>query len=249
MGMLSSGTTIREAAMEIWKSKRSWSIVSFAMVVIIAAVMVCGADAKRASWKGGEDLKGIAFDDFWDRVKDEGRQWAGNQRAGNQLYVSKISAVLVDGFDKHNGLSAIWEAQVVRCNSVKEHKDPDSRKTETICNGRSITYRMAEAGITGTQSGFRKGREQNFRGAAILLERVKFGAGKAEEIANSHKRFRPVGYEYYTYDLHIGHVADKPVWVIKKGCNHRGLKEKQCTSKDSWVVRVDAETGEIRIRQ
>jgi hypothetical protein len=230
--------------MKLLTGKRSWSIVSFAVIVIIAAIMVCSVDAKRASLKSGEDLKGIAFDDFWNRVKDEGRQWAGSKP-----YVSRISAVLVDGFDKHNGLSAIWEAQVVLCNSVKEHKDPDSRKTETICSGKSITYRMAEAGITGVESGFHKGREQNFRGAAILLERIRFGARNAEEIANSHKRFRPVGYEYYTYDLHIGHVADKPVWVIKKGCNHRGLREKQCTSKDSWVVRVDAETGEIRIRR
>ncbi|OPY74676.1 MAG: hypothetical protein A4E64_02179 [Syntrophorhabdus sp. PtaU1.Bin058] len=231
--------------MEIWKSKRSWSVVSFLMVVIVAAVMACDADAKRASLKGGEDLNGIAFDDFWDRVKDEGRQWTGNQQAGNQLYVSKISAIPVKGFDNHNGLSAIWETQVVRCNSVKEYKDPDSKKIEMICNGRSITYRMTETGIAGAQSGFRKGREKNFRGAAVLLERVRFGAGKAEEIANSNKRFRPVGYEYYTYDLHIAHVADKPVWVIKKGCNHRGLKQKQCTSKDSWAVKVDAETGEI----
>lgn len=226
--------------MKMLTNKRSWSVVSFLMVVIISVIMVCSADAKRTSLKGGEDLNGIAFDDFWDRVKDEGRRWAGNQ-----LYVSKISAVPVKGFDNHNGLSAIWEAQIVHCNSVKEHKDPDSKKIETICNGRSITYRMTEAGITGAQSGFRKGKEKTFRGAAVLPERVRFGAGKAEEIANSHKRFRPVGYEYYTYDLYIGHIANKPIWVIKKGCNHRGLKQKQCTSKDSWIVNVDAETGEI----
>lgn len=227
--------------MKALTNKRPRCILSFTVIVIIAAGMICSADAKRASWKSGEDLKGIAFDDFWNRVKDEGRQWAGDKP-----YVSKISAIVVDGFDQHNGLSAIWEAQVVRCNSVKEHKDPDSKKTETICNGKSITYRMAEAGITSAKSGFHKSRELNFRGTAVLMDRIKFGARQAGEIANSHKRFRPLGYEYYAYDLHISHVADKPVWTIKKGCNHRGLKEKQCTSKDSWVVKTDAETGEVR---
>jgi hypothetical protein len=135
---------------------------------------------------------------------------------------------------------------VVRYNSIKEHRDPGTNKTETICNGKAITYRMAETGITGAKSGLHKGKEKNFRGAAVLLDRIRFGAGKAEEIANGHERFRPVGYEYYAYDLHVGLVTNKPFWTVKKGCSRRGQKEKQCTSKDSWTVKVDAETGEVR---
>ena len=227
--------------MKALTDKRPWSIVLFTVIFIIAAATVCSVDAKRASRKSGEDLRGIAFDDFWHRVKDEARQWTGDR-----LYVSQISAIVVDGFDQRSGLSAIWEAQVVRCNSIKEHRDPGTNKTETICNGKSITYRMAETGITGSRSGFHKGKEKNFKGAAVLLDRIRFGAGKAEEIANGHERFRPVGYEYYSYDLHVGPVTNKPVWTIKKGCNRRAQKAKQCTSKDSWTVKVDAETGEIK---
>ncbi len=230
--------------MKALTGKRPWSIVPLTLIFIIAAAMVCSADAKRSSRKTGEDLRGIAFDDFWNKVKDEARQWTGDT-----LYVSKISAILVDGFDQHNGLSAIWEAQIVRCNSTKELKDPDTKKTEMICNGKAITYRMAEAGVAGARSGFNKGKEKSFRGAVVLLDRMRFGARKAEEIANSHQRFRPVGYEYYAYDLHVGHVSNKPIWTIKKGCNRRAKKAKQCTSKDSWTVQVDAETGEVRNRQ
>jgi hypothetical protein len=81
--------------MKALTDKRPWSIVLFTVIFIIAAATVCSVDAKRASRKSGEDLRGIAFDDFWHRVKDEARQWTGDR-----LYVSQISAIVVDGFDQ-----------------------------------------------------------------------------------------------------------------------------------------------------
>ena len=76
------------------------------------------AEAKREIIESGKELKGIAFDEFWGKVQDEGKKWAGNK-----LYIGKISSGTFRGFDKHDGLSPVWEAQMVKCNEIKEKKD------------------------------------------------------------------------------------------------------------------------------
>ncbi len=196
------------------------------------------AEARREIIESGKELKGISFDEFWSKARDEGKKWAGNK-----LYIGKISSGTFRGFDKHDGLSPIWEAHMVRCNEVKEQKEYG--KTLSICKGRVMVLRLVESGIIGLEAGLQVKKEGNFRGAAVDFDRVKLSAQSAEQAANQHMRYRFSGFDNYTYDLKVDQFSNRPVWIIKKACGLRGVSERRCRSKDHWIVKVDGETGEI----
>jgi hypothetical protein len=196
------------------------------------------AEARREIIESGKELKGIAFDEFWEKVQDEGKKWAGNK-----LYIGKISSGTFRGFDKHNGLSPVWEVHMVKCNEIKEKKEYS--KTLSTCKGKGMVLRLVESGIIGLEAGLNVKKEGNFRGPAVEFDRIKLSAQSAEETANQHMRHRSSSFDNYTYDLKIDQFSNRPVWIIKKACGSRGVLERRCRSKDHWIVKVDGETGEI----
>jgi hypothetical protein len=196
------------------------------------------AEARREIVESGIELKGISFNEFWDKVQDEGKKWAGDK-----LYISKISSGTFRGFDKHGGLSPIWEAHIIKCNEVQEQKEYG--KALSTCKGKVMVLREVESGIIGLEAGFHVKKEGNFRGAAVGFDRINLSAQSAEQAANQHMRYRSSGFDNYTYDLKIDHFSNRPVWIIKKACGLLGATERRCRSKDHWIVKVDGETGEI----
>ncbi|MBA4390302.1 MAG: hypothetical protein C0399_05130 [Syntrophus sp. (in: bacteria)] len=214
------------------------SIIILTTIFILLCLTAGPSYARRDTLESGTVLKGIAFDEFWRKVKEEGDKWANDK-----LYIRKISSGTVRGFDKHDGLSPLWEAQIVKCNELQEQIT--SGKHLSICKGKTVTLRMVESGIIGLEPGLHVKKEGNFRGGAVSFERIKFSAQAAEDTANGHMHYRSMGFDNYTYDLKIDHFSNKPVWIIKKACSGRGVLERRCRPKDHWIVKVDAETGQI----
>ena len=216
-------------------------IVSVAVLFGITLALLCfsagDAHAKREGLESGKNLKGIPFDEFWGKVSEEGKKWAGDR-----LYIRKILSGTARGFDKHDGLSPLWEAQIVRCSEFNEQAA--SGKNLSVCKGKAIVLRMAESGLIGLEPGIHVKKEGNFRGNAISFDRIKLSAQAAEEAANGYKRYRPVGFDNYAYELNIDHSSNRPVWIVKKACSLRGITERRCKAKDHWIVKVDAETGD-----
>lgn len=213
------------------------------MIILLTACILADfniryAEARREIIESGKELKGISFNEFWENVQDEGKKWAGSK-----LYIGKISSGTFRGFDKHDGLSPVWEAHMVKCNEIKEQKEYG--KTLLICKGKSMVLRMVESGIIGLEAGLHVKKEGNFRGAAMDFDRIKLSAQSAEQTANQHMRYRPSGFDNYTYDLKIDQFSNRPVWIIKKACGLRGVSERRCRSRDHWIVKINGETGEI----
>jgi hypothetical protein len=213
------------------------------MIILSAVCILTGfnvkhAGAKREIIESGKELKGIAFDEFWGKVQDEGKKWAGSK-----LYIAKISSGTFRGFDKHDGLSPVWEVHMVKCNETKEKKEYS--KTLLTCKGTGMVLRLVESGIIGLEAGLQTKKEGNFHGPAVEFDRIKFSAQSAEQAANRHMRYRSSIFDNYTYDLKIDQFSNRPVWIIKKACGLRGVLERRCRSKDHWIVKVDGETGEI----
>jgi hypothetical protein len=213
------------------------------MIILSAVCILTGfnikyAEAKREIIESEKELKGIAFDEFWGKVQDEGKKWAGNK-----LYIGKISSGTFRGFDKHDGLSTVWEAHMVKCNEIKEKKEYG--KTLFTCKGKGMVLRLVESGIIGLEAGLQTKKEGNFRGPAVEFDRIKLSAQSAEQAANQHMRYRSSVFDNYTYDLKIDQFSNRPVWIIKKACGSRGVLERRCRSKDHWIVKVDGETGDI----
>jgi hypothetical protein len=212
-------------------------------IILSAACMLTSfniryAEARQEIIESGKELKGISFNEFWDKTQDEGKKWAGSK-----LYIGKISSGTFRGFDKHDGLSPIWEVHMVKCNEAKEQKEYG--KTLSICKGKGMVLRLVESGIIGLEAGLHIQKEGNFHGAAVDFDRIKLSAQSAEQAANQHMRYRSSGFDNYTYDLKIDQFSNRPVWIIKKACGQRGVAERRCRSKDHWIVKLDGETGEI----
>ena len=213
------------------------------VIILSAACILTGfnaryAEARKELIESGKELKGIPFDEFWEKVQDEGKKWAGDK-----LYIAKISSGSFRGFDKHDGFSPVWEAHMVKCNEVKEYKEYG--KTLSICRGKGMVLRLVESGIIGLESGLHIKTEGNFRGPAVDFDRIKLSAQNAEQEANQHMRYRSSGFDNYAYDLKIDQFSNRPVWIVKKACGLRGVSERRCRSKDHWIVKVDGETGDI----
>jgi hypothetical protein len=212
-------------------------------IIISAACILTGfnircAQARREIIENGKELKGISFDEFWNKVQDEGKKWAGDK-----LYIGKISSGTFRGFDKHDGLSPVWEAHMVKCKDVREQKE--SGKILVICKGNVRVLRMIESGIIGLEAGLHIKKEVNFRGPAVEFDRIKLSAQNAEEVANQHTHYHSLGFDNYSYDLRVDQFSNRPVWIIKKACGLRGVTERRCRSKEHWIVKVDGETGDI----
>jgi hypothetical protein len=215
---------------------------SFTIILSVVCILACFnvryAQARREIIESGKELKGISFDEFWEKVQDEGKKWAGDK-----LYIEKVTSGTFRGFDKHDGLSPVWEAYMVKCSEVKEQKE--SGKVLVICKGKARILRLVESGIIGLDAGLQIKKEGNFHGAAVSFDRIKLSAQNAEQDANQHMRYRPSGFDNYAYDLKIDQFSNRPVWIIKKACGLRGVTERRCRSKDHWIVILDGETGEI----
>jgi hypothetical protein len=214
------------------------AIIILSSLFLLTCFNIKYAEAKREIIESGKELKGIAFDEFWAKVQDEGKKWAGNK-----LYIAKISSGTFRGFDRHDGLSAVWEAHMVRCNEMKEHKEYG--KTISTCRGKGMVLQMIESGIIGLDAGLHMKKEGNFRGGAVDFDRIRLSAQSAEQAANQHMRYRPSIFDHYTYDLKIDQFSNRPIWIIKKACGSRGVLERRCRPKEHWIVKLDGETGEI----
>ena len=215
------------------------SIIILSTTAFMYSCLTAGPSfARQETLESGIVLKGIAFDTFWRKVSEEGEKWANDK-----LYIRKISSGTVRGFDKHEGLSPVWEAQIVKCSELQEQIT--SGKHLSVCKGKAVTLRMVEDGIIGLEAGFHVKREGNFRGGAVIFERIKLSAQAAEGVANGHMHYRSMGFDNYSYDMKIDHFSNKPVWIIKKACSKQGVLERRCRPKDHWIVKVDAETGNI----
>ncbi len=195
--------------------------------------------ARRKSLQTSKDVRGIAFDEFWARVREEGTKWAGNR-----LRVRRIISLPVVGFDGRNGRSPVWEAQIVRCDRAQSSTTEEETVGKT-CKGRFVTVRMVEAGVIGDTAGMRVSKETHYRGLSIPAERITVSPQRAEETANNHRQYHPTEIDSYTYELKYDHRKDRPIWVIKRTCGYRGKSEGRCMPGDYWIVKVDAESGEV----
>jgi hypothetical protein len=179
------------------------------------------------------EYKGIPFDDFWAKVKQYGEKWAGDK-----FYVSNIEAGNVIGFDRHGGLAASWEADIIKCEEIK------SSDKYTTCKGIKKIITMSEKSKTGDL--IIKDDPFPFYGSAFDPKKVKIGPEEAEKTANKHKGYTPKGFENYDYELKPDKsLGDVPVWHIGKRVNIKQvLKDKKATS-DNWNVKVNAESGQV----
>lgn len=217
--------------------RQSVTIVPFAVCALIA-FSTTNVGARQETIEGGRELRGIPFDEFWSIIQDEGKKWAGDK-----LYIAKISSGTFRRFDKHDGLSSTWEAQIVKCSEITERNEHG--RTLTRCKGRMKVLRLVESGIIGLEAGLHVKKEGVFHGAAVDFERIRFSAQSAELVANQHMHYRSSGYDNYAYDLKADQFSNRPVWTIRKACGLKGVQERRCRSKDHWIVKVDGETGEI----
>ena len=189
----------------------------------------------------GKDVKGLTYEDFWARVGEETAKWGGPR-----VRVRRITSLPVVGFDGRNGRSPAWEAQLVRCDRAPHAADEEEYTAAAkTCKGRTITVRLIETGVTGAATGLQVSKETPFRGAAVPVERIKVSPQRAEDTANSHRQYSPVETDAYAYELKYDQHRDKPVWAIKRTCGYRGKAEGRCIQGDYWIVKVDAESGEI----
>ena len=72
----------------------------------------------------GKDVKGLTFEEFWAKAREEAEKWGGRR-----LRVRRVISLNVVGFDGRNGRSPAWEAQFVRCDKPQvvdeEEKVPE----------------------------------------------------------------------------------------------------------------------------
>ncbi|MHB8109010.1 MAG: hypothetical protein ACYDHW_03130 [Syntrophorhabdaceae bacterium] len=221
----------------------SWrKLYVFIGVFFIAALVFNPLSAEGARKKPlhtGKDVKGIPFEEFWGKIREDGSKWAGNR-----LRIRKIISVPVVGFDGRAGRSPVWEAQLVRCD--RSHVfDEDEKAPGKTCRGKTITLRMSEAGVIGGSPGVQTSKEIHFRGFSVPVERIKVTPQAAEDMANSYRRYNPTEIDTYGYELRYDQRRDTPVWVIKRTCGYKGKAEGRCQQGDYWIVKVDAEAGAI----
>lgn len=212
------------------------------VLIVVSFFLPFQAEARSKTLKATKQVKGISFDEFWTKAREE-----GTRLAGNRLRIRRIVSVPVQGFDGRGGLSPVWEAQMVRCDSTREQsaEEEESPVQSKTCKGKMITIRIVENGVSGADAGMHISKEIHFRGVAIKTERVTLSAGRAEEVANGYKQYRPTEIDNYTYELKYDHRNDRPIWVIKRTCGYKGKSEGRCTPGDHWIVKVNAESGDI----
>lgn len=196
--------------------------------------------ARKKPLHTGKDVKGITYEEFWSKVREDGTKWAGN----NRLRVRKIISVPVVGFDGRTGRSPVWEAQIVRCDR-KQLFDEDDKTPVKSCKGKIMTLRLVEAGVIGATPGMQVAKETYFRGFSVPAERLRITPTNAEETANAYKQYNPTEIDSYGYELKYDQRRDKPVWVIKRTCGYKGKAEGRCQPGDYWIVKVDAESGGV----
>jgi len=187
------------------------------------------------------ELKGISFDDFWSKVKQEGQKWAGDK-----FYVAAINAGNVIGFDRHGGLAASWKADIIKCEEIKEPRPSRIKRSDnyTIYKGRKKIITMSEKAKTGGL--IIRDDPFPFYGRAFDPKKVKISPKEAEKIANKHKGYTPEGFENYDYELKpIDPPDDTPAWRIGKRVNLKKTLEDKKAASDWWNVKVNAETGQV----
>ncbi len=185
--------------------------------------------------------EGIPFDDFWAKVKQEGKKWAGDK-----FYVSSVKAGNVIRFDRHGGLAASWEADIIKCEEIKEPRLTRIKRSDnyTIYKGSKKIITMSEK----SKSGGIIIRDDPFPfyGSAFDPKKVKISAKEAEKIANKHKGYTPGGFENYDYELKPDKsLDDVTIWIIGKRVNLKKTLEDKKAASDYWNVKVNAETGQV----
>ena len=215
-------------------------IVMIAVLVLFVFLFPHTSEAAKITpLHAGKDVKGITFDEFWGKAREEVAKWGGPA-----LRVRRILSLNVIGFDGRDGRSVAWETQFVRCDKP-QYAMSDEENQGKICKGRTITVRMVEAGVTGTTTGLQVFKEIHYRGPSIPVERITVSPQKAEDTANSYRQYSSVETDAYSYDLRYDQRKDKAVWVIKRTCGYKGKAEGRCIPGDYWIVKVDAESGEV----
>jgi hypothetical protein len=221
-----------------------WSKISIitTLLIMFAFLFPYPSEAKRIKpIHTGKDVKGVTFEDFWARAREETAKWGKSN-----LRVRRVISLPVVGFDGRNGRSPAWEAQFVRCDKIQQVSDEDENVSgKKTCKGRTITVRLIETGITGAETGLKVSKETPFNGYAAPIERIKISPQRAEDTANSYRHYDPVETDTYAYELKYDQRRDRPVWAIKRTCGYRGKAEGRCTPGDYWIVKVDAESGEV----
>ncbi len=227
-----------------------WSGSAVFTVLLLIVILFFPSFSQAARLKPlhtGKDVKGLTFEEFWTKAREEAAKWGGTR-----LKVRRILSLAVIGFDGRNGRSPAWEAQFVRCDKMQQVQvvaDDEEEGVVTVpgkaCKGRTITLRMIESGVTGTATGLQISKETHFNGISIPLDRIMISPQKAEDAANSYKQYSPVETDTYAYELKYDQRKNKPVWVIKRTCGYKGKAEGRCIQGDYWIVKVDAESGEI----
>lgn len=218
-----------------------WSRIVIFTVLLMILVPFFPYSSQAARFKPlhtGKDIKGLTFEEFWAKAREEAAKWGGSR-----LKVRRIISLPVVGFDGRNGRSPAWEAQFVRCDKAQVVDEEENVSGKT-CKGRTITFRLIETGIPGATTGLQISKETHFSGSAISIERIKVSPQKAEDTANSYRQYNPVDIDTYAYELKYDQRKDRPVWSIKRTCGYKGKADGRCIQGDYWIVKVDAESGE-----
>jgi hypothetical protein len=235
-------------------SEKNWPLRLIALAVFAAALPLlagCGApngsviDRERASSVLARRIAGfgaaprIEFNDFYGRLMDEGRRWAGDK-----LRIGRISVGPSGTIGRSRGAAPVWLATIVRCDREEEADGAgkDAPKIR-LCSGEARRVVMSNLNIDGYEVGFDLGKEESFYGSAVKPEQVKIAAAEAQRLADAAVGSQGADTGQYIYELTVRRDDGIPVWRVVKDCEPSAANDK-CPESGLWMVTVNAESGE-----
>ena len=189
---------------------------------------------------GVADAPRIEFNDFFGRLIDGGRTWAGDK-----LRIGRISVGPAGSAGRLRGAAPVWLATIVRCDREEEVDGADKDAPPIkVCSGESRQVVMSNLNIGGYGIGFDLGKEESFFGSAVKPSRIKIAAAEAQRLADAAMGSKGVSGEY-VYELTVRREDSQPLWRVRKDCDAALAAGNRCSLSDRWVVELEAETGKI----
>lgn len=187
----------------------------------------------------------IEFSDFYGRLLDEGRRWAGDK-----LRIGRISVGPAGAAGRQRGAAPVWLATVVRCDREEESGGVDKNSPPIkLCSGEARQAVMSNLNIDGYVIGFELGKEESFFGSAAKPEQIKIAATEAQRLADASIGGKVAGAGQYIYELTVRREDGVPVWRVVRDCQAGKTADGQCPGSGSWTVMINAESGEVLSRE
>ncbi|MCX6739755.1 MAG: hypothetical protein NTZ49_00820 [Candidatus Parcubacteria bacterium] len=215
---------------------KNFKILLFAAILIFC-ISACGQGGKtKVNIKQG-NVKGIKFEEFFNKVKDEGQKWAGEK-----FYLSTIQGLTEGTYIRSGGYAPMWNAKMLLCDQFKEETNKITNIKETICLGKSRDILFSSANILAAKPGITIDGEESYAGVFISADSIKISLAEAEKIAIESEKYQLIGGEDFSYGLKAEQFSNLPYWTIIKQCNLKSANQK---CEGVWTVKINALTGEI----